>query len=440
MDAGVWALEADRIFDGEKILTAVAVIVRGDRIEKLLPSADVPPGVPRHCIEGSTILPGLIDVHAHFACWEGPLFLAYGVTTIRDTGNALDWILARRAEWPRQCWPRIYCLGPILDGPRPFHRELSRACFDRASAVAAVQATASAGVDGIKLYVGLDPAWIAPMVEAGHAAGRKVSLHSGGGVLRAGQAGVDEFFHLDGLLNDLWPDHPAGWLELWGRPEFACTRARQSAVADAIAGMSLVATPTLAYWDSQERIRKTGYTCAEDSPHVPRAVIASQRGAAPDPAGAVLWRRALEAARDFTGLLLERGVRILAGSDVPCGAVPPGLSLWRELALLVDAGMTPIAALQSATVAAAQFMDQPALGCIRPGAQADLIGVRGDPTRTIPADPEMTLIMRAGKRFSRETLLEAAQTAEATLLTEPLGVQWWRKGESSPLPDARGSA
>lgn len=68
------------------------------------------------------------------------------------------------------------------------------------------------------------------------------------------------------------------------------------------------------------------------------------------------WRRALRAAQTFVGLLLDRNVPVLAGSDVPCGLVAPGRNLWRELELLAEAGMSPAHALRAATSAAADFI------------------------------------------------------------------------------------
>ena len=110
---------ADRVFDGEELRTGMSVAVRGRIISDVLPVEQVEPDQRVFDAPGCTILPGLIDVHVHFMRWQGPLYLAYGVTTVRDVGNGLDWILARRAEWQVHPWPRIFCLGPLLDGPQP---------------------------------------------------------------------------------------------------------------------------------------------------------------------------------------------------------------------------------------------------------------------------------------------------------------------------------
>jgi hypothetical protein len=433
--AGVHAYSADRVFDGQRLLTSHAVVVEGGIVSGVVPLASLDPGMARRHEPGATILPGLIDAHVHFMRWQGPLFLAHGVTTVRDTGNRLDWVLDRRREWPERLWPRLLCVGPLLDGPTPIHRYVSRPCADLAEAVAAVRETTAAGVDAIKLYVGLDPEWLPAMVRESHAAGCKASMHcAGGGALIAGRAGVDEFFHLDGLLDDLWPGHPPGWLDAWGLPEFARTWDRQREVADAIRALGLAATPTLAYWDSQWRAREPCYATSEELRHVPAAMVQWQAAAAPDPAGSARWRAALEAAQRFVGLLLERGGPVLAGTDVPCGAVPPGLSLWRELSLLAEAGMPPLEALGAATSGAAAFLERPDLGRLGSGAVADLVVVRGNPAERIPASPEVALVVRGGVAHSSEDLLAVAASEATPPDEDPWGQQFRAHWEARGAP------
>ncbi|MBI3920216.1 MAG: hypothetical protein HY318_02265, partial [Armatimonadetes bacterium] len=160
-----FALTATRIFDGEKVLTGHAVLVEEGIVRSVVPIGSLPGDVQEVYDEpDSTITPGLIDTHTHFMRWEGPLFLACGVTTIRDTGNDLKWILERRSEGAAHPWPRILCMGPLLDGPTATHPVVSRACADLEDAVGAVRETVAAGVDGVKLYVGLETEWLPAMV------------------------------------------------------------------------------------------------------------------------------------------------------------------------------------------------------------------------------------------------------------------------------------
>ena len=416
---------ADRVFDGQVVLPDHAVVVNGGVVAAVVPRSHAPRTLPVYAVPKTTILPGLTDIHAHLMRWEAPLWLAYGVTTIRDVGNDLAWVLARRAEAPHAVSPTILCVGPLLDGPQPVHPLVSRACIDLPSAVAAVRETAAAGVDGIKLYCGLPGEWLPAMVREAHAAGLRASMHcQGGGVLVAGRAGVDEFFHLDGVLRDVWPDHPPGWLNVWGLPGWAETTEAQQRVADEIRALGMVATPTLAYWHSQWRLRRARFTAARDAPHVPPQMLAWQRALSPDAEAADRWRRALEAAQQFTGLLVERGVRVLAGSDTPCGALTPGLSLWREMSLLVGSSMSPVQALRAATSDAAAFLERPGLGRLAPGCMADLVIVRGDPTRRIPTRPGIVATVHHGTLHPQAELLAEAQRLADTVNDDPWSAQF----------------
>ena len=423
---------ADRIYDGDRILHDHAVLVKDDTISGVVSLAKLPSDLPIHRHPGCTLIPGLIDTHIHFMHWQGSVFLAYGVTTVRDTGNDLRWILQCREEWPSQNWPRILCMGPLLDGNPPGHLLVARAITDTESAVTAVRDTAAAGVDGIKLYASISAEWIAPMVQASHSANLKVSMHClPHGVLVAGRAGVDEFFHLDGILADVWPDHPPGWLSIWGHPEFTHTWDRQQQVADAIAELGMVSTPTLAYWDSQWRMRQEVGPYPEERRYMP-ADLFRWSSAEPNAALGVTWARAMDAAQRFQGLLLERNVPVLAGSDTPCGGILPGQSLWRELSLLVEAGLAPVDALRAATSAAADFLERPELGHLKKGSAADIAIVRGDLTRGIPDRPDIECVVRNGVEHHPPELL---QTPDDTAWREdPWGQQFalhWKKRTQS---------
>ena len=418
------AYAAERLFDGERFFESHAVWVEDSTVVDVLPTASLPPSVPIHQYPDCTLIPGLIDSHVHFMRWQGPLYLAYGVTTVRDTGNDLEWILECRRQWQMHLWPRIFSLGPLLDGAVPNHPVVARSVSNLDSAAEAVRQTVAAGVDGIKLYVGLAPEWIRAMVRESHAGGLPVSMHcSAHGVLMAGRAGLDEFYHHDGILADIWPDHPGGWLGVWGDPGFPATWDRQQQVADEIAAMGMAATPTLAYWDSQWRMRAGGGPSAPERELVPPE-LARWASARPDPVEAETWQRALAAAQAFTGLLLEREVPVTAGSDVPCGGITAGLSLWRELALLAASGMSNETALRAGTSVAADVLRRPELGRLGRGRAADLALVRGDLAMQIPAHPEIVLTVRDGTHQEREKLLQAAAAVRSTVETDPWGRQF----------------
>jgi hypothetical protein len=130
----------------------------------------------------------------------------------------------------------------------------------------------------------------------------------------------------------------------------------------------------------------------------------------------------------------------LAGTDVPCGLVPPGRGIWQELALLCAAGLAPVQALRAATSAAAAFLGQPDLGRLKPGARADLVLVRGDPvedlTRPQGGPPDIALVVRNGEVFWPARLrAEFGLHVTADLAGEPWAVQFrqhWEKQAREP--------
>ena len=162
-----------------RILRDHAVLVRGDRIERVGPddagAADTPTVTLRIDAEGRYLLPGLWDMHVH-ALWDPivtttvlPLLLTQGVTGVRDMGGTLEVLQAARAGIADGTLrsPRLVAAGPILDGPQPVDPSVSIAVATEADARSAVDRLARAQVDFIKVYTLLPaPAFRAVMAEA----------------------------------------------------------------------------------------------------------------------------------------------------------------------------------------------------------------------------------------------------------------------------------
>ena len=420
-----YAVAADRVFDGDRILKDHALLVNGGVISNIIPRRSIRGTLPVLYEPDATIIPGLIDTHIHYMRWEAPLFLRYGVTTVRDVGNDSEWIFDQRRRAMDSIGPRILCVGPLIDGIDPGHRFVSRSCGSSAEAIEAVREAAESGADGIKLYHGQPLEWLADITAEAHCHGLNVGMHClETGVVEPGRCGVDEFFHLDGILTDVWPDHPPGWLGTWGLPAMSATLDEQKRVADEIAELGMTSTPTLAYWESQWRIRARDYRPDDESPNVPNMMRVWQGTAPKRHVDAELWRAAFIAAIGFTRLLVERGVRLLSGTDVPFGAITPGLSLWREMSHLVRAGLSPTRALQTATRDAAAFFGKPEIGRLAAGSSADLVIVRGDPTSAIPEDPKIIAVARNGRLYRPAELATAAFKVAATVNDDPWAAQF----------------
>jgi len=104
--------------------------------------------------------------------------------------------------------------------------------------------------------------------------------------------------------------------------------------------------------------------------------------------------------------LHDAGVRVFAGTDTQNPFVVPGAALWRELRLLVQAGLTPEQALAAATNLPGEFLRVPGLGRIQPGAPADLLVLREDPTQSLDALETLEAVIADGRLYTRAELGE----------------------------------
>lgn len=131
------------------------------------------------------------------------------------------------------------------------------------------------------------------------------------------------------------------------------------------------------------------------------AAIENLRAAA---GGSRTWLGSFENALENTHRFHQAGVRILAGTDATNPGTAHGISLHRELELLVRAGLTPLEALTAATRAPAEAFGLDDRGRIAPGLRADLLLIRGDPARNIGATLEIVAVIRGGVHVDREAL------------------------------------
>lgn len=404
-EPAVWGLAPDAVWDGERLLEGCAVLVEGERIAAVGPAEETPKGAAVERLEGCTLLPGLIDCHVHTADWMLPGFLAAGVTTVRDTGNRLDWILERRARTAADpaSGPRILCCGPVLDGAKVNWPSIARGHRDEREAAATVEELAAAGVDAVKLYVNLTGGQIAAAVRRAGELGLPVLAHLGSiDALAAAAAGVGEIEHLSGCIHHV---------EGGGRPDAGSASRWAAAFLEA----GVVLCPTLVVWDRLSRVNDAIFYNDRRARWVHPAVRAAWRRfphRSADPAERLARQAAAAAMKQTLGRLYEEGCRIIAGSDAPWPGLVPGFSLHDELALMVDAGIPPPAALAAATSGAADALGLGgAAGRIRAGLAADLLAVEGDPTSDITALSEVRGVVRMGALLDKNTLAAAARAA-----------------------------
>ena len=148
------------------------VVIEGNRIKAAGPkgSVAVPPQAKVIKADGMTIMPGLIDAHIHSLDFFPPLFLHYGITTVCDTANPTQWVMAQRdaLKAGKIKGPRMFVTGEVIDGPDSSadRRDEYRTHVNTPEQARTVaRKLLREGVDAIKVYQNLTPDLLQPLVE-----------------------------------------------------------------------------------------------------------------------------------------------------------------------------------------------------------------------------------------------------------------------------------
>jgi imidazolonepropionase-like amidohydrolase len=416
MDAADLAVRNVRIIHGDgRVTPRATVTVRGARIATITTGGGARGGPPaRREVDaaGRTLMPGLIDAHVHVTEWSLPLFLRYGVTTVRDLHNAPAYILPLAQQDARDR-PRIVAAGALLDGPGSFSRD-ARIVSTPAEARTAVREQAAAGAGVITVYTRLPAAIVGVIVQEARARGLPVAAHLGKTTaVGAARAGVTSIEHLSGVadaasdeprrLPAAHEDYVGGWAifaQEWARLD----PARLDEVARALRASGIVLVPTLALHEAFSRLADPDLLRDPALAHVPPHV--RERGWDPEdimrragwtPETLREFGQALPVLQKFAARYVSMGGRVVAGTDTPRQFVVPGASLHRELQLYVAGGLAPAAALKTATADAADLLGLgDRVGTIDAGKDADLVLLDADPLVDITATMRVRLVLRGG--------------------------------------------
>ncbi len=391
-----FAITHVRVFDGDQVIPQATVIVVDDEITAVGPNVAVPPGTPVIDGAGSTLLPGLLDSHAH--AWQrGDLERAaqFGVTTEFDMWSDLAFIQEMTQEqqqtgapdradvfsaihpatvtegYPYNWTPDIIEI-PTLDAPEQAKKFVKDRLKEGANHLKIMLEDGTLTGPAIPV---LSDATIAALT----AEARKRGMLSMAHITREQTALTAVSHGVDGLVHI--------FIDSLASEEFV-----ELAVAR---GIFVVGTLNA----EESFITTDGGAALIDDPDLGPYLTELEKEYllwAPPPS--VLTLENLEIAKDNVLALHEAGVPILAGTDV----ATHGVSIHRDLELLVDAGLSPTDALVAATSAAADAFGFADRGRIAPGLRADLVLVHGDPTADIKATRAIERIWKLGVEVERE--------------------------------------
>jgi imidazolonepropionase-like amidohydrolase len=392
---GTLAIVGGRLVDvatGEVTEPSVILIQNG-RIVKARPKASVTVPTDAKLIhaEGKTILPGLWDMHAHFEQAEwGPAYLAAGVTTVRDCGNEFNYINAvkRAIDDGTGVGPHILKAG-IIDGPGPLGLGIVRANNPR-EAVMVVRRYKDSGFVQIKIYSSVQPAVVKAICDEAHRLGLTVTGHIPEGMnLEQGvDSGMDMVNHVEYVSDILGKnkDKTINWED-----------AKTEDALNFIKEHGVVIDPTLGVFEMVFRNVKDSITKMEPAFYTmpePLQTLFVTMGM--EPAMAEKYRPYLKDMLKLVKALHDRGIPIVAGTDMGF----PGYSVDRELELYVEAGLTPLEAIRTATVVPALVMKQAGVsGSLMAGRSADLIIVNGDPLHHIRDIRKVQVVIKDGQVY-----------------------------------------
>jgi imidazolonepropionase-like amidohydrolase len=410
--AGTYAIVGARMVNTQPdaatpTIENAAVLIRDGRIAAAGPAGSVaiPPGTRIVHAEGKTLLPGLYEMHSHYSGVEfGPALLASGVTTARDCGGEFTFLTHTRSAIEHgQLGPRLLLAGLIdSGGPLGFGAFLVDTP-DKARQI--VDLYADQHFDQIKVYTQLQPQILQTIAAEAHARGLTVTGHVPAAVdTFAGIAfGMDQINHLQFITRAM---QPPGTKTPFTAADLDSPRAHE--LIALLARKHIVVDPTLGWGEMAghpKTIPTVSFEPGVEAAPFPLAWRFETIGTAVADGHAehdqIAFNDRMALNRRVVGELFHAGVPIVPGSDTNL----IGYGLDRELELYVEAGMTPLEAIRSATLVSAQAMHREAdSGSIEPGKRADLVLIDGNPLDNISDLRRVAKVVTAGRLYDSHAL------------------------------------
>jgi imidazolonepropionase-like amidohydrolase len=446
IDAPVVALTHVRVIDGTGAAAREdqTIVLRAGKIESVgdAASANVPAGAQAIDLHGYTVIPGLVGMHDHmfypvgggiFAemAYSFPrLYLAGGVTTIRTTGSLepyTDLELKKKIDAGETPGPRIHVTGPYLEGKGSWALQMHQLSGPE-DAAKTVNYWMDEGVDNFKAYMFITRDELKAAIDAAHKRGAKVTGHLCSVSFReAADLGIDDLEHgwfVDTeFVGDKKPDEcPQDKSEdpiMMARLDANSGRMQES--IQYLVAHHVAVTSTLPVFEMgtfpgrptmQDRVLDALSLEARNAVLANR-VRSSDASRLRQRYGTYVspWPAAYKKELEFEYAFSKAGGLLLAGLDpTGMGGVIAGFGDQREVELLVEAGFTPVEAIHIATYNGAQFMgDLDRVGTIAAGKQADLVVIKGDPSKKIEDIENVETVFKDGVGYDSAKLIESVR-------------------------------
>ncbi len=451
-------IEADYVIENVDVIDAnsglqksKSVFIQNNRIKKVSNFGEVKikSGTGK-VIDGSGkfLIPGLWDAHVHltFDPLITPtmfkLFLAFGVTSVRDTGGLMDLVMPEREKARRdpENTPRVMVAGPLLDGvPTVYdgsgqnnpHIGMGQANPEEASAY--VDQLIEKDVDLLKAYEMLTPETFRTIIQKGKDNGLQVTGHVplSMDVIEASNAGMNSMEHLRNLefaCSEDWEKllETRKKLLFDGKDEAGYylrknihkaqrqhaienqSSERRALVLKHLSENETWQIPTLTITTSSAELFYGRPDWQESFKYLPDTIQKKWAGASMERAAQPIdsynqliadWHL------EMINHLKKADVDIMAGTDTPIYFLTPGFSLHEELALLVKGGLSPLEAIEAATTKPAEYFGlEKELGLIQDGMLADLVLLNKNPLEDIRNSNSINTVIRNGKLHDRAAL------------------------------------
>jgi len=405
----------------------MTVLIHDGRIAAIGPTGQLVVSDTAEVVDasGKHLIPGLWNLHIHLGGYEGakkslPMLLANGITGVRDMGSPPEDILRLRGEVDSGAilGPRMLVAGPLVNGPLPpalARLPMLRSVASPVEAREAVRSLKAQGVDFIKVADSLPRnSYLALAAEARRLripfAGHIPPAVSAQETAEAGQASVE---HLGGMHHGVLIACSSRERELRAKVQ-AVFRAQVNAAFEGQEPdesplfRAALTRPLLDSYSDKKAAALFQRFAKERMWQTPTLVSLRRRwnreGLTEEDAG--YRKKVIEKQVQIVGAMHRARVRILPGTDAPVDAT--NASLHDELGLLVEAGLTPMEALQSATRDAAEFLGKlDTLGTVEPGKFADLVLLDGDPVGDIGNTRRIAAVVVRGRLLTKAELQPA---------------------------------